>query len=286
MAERIDLTFDRPDDLRNPPDPDHPEQVLYPRSFLLTRMIIGVIGILLPIALILGEWLLLDDAGVRVRGSLSAYYHSSMRDLFVAALCVTGFFLATYMAGQSNKDFWYSLWAGVAVFGVAFLPTQRPGIPDAGPFCGAKPMPEGCAPLQQAFGETPIATLHFICAAAFIFFLAVMSFLFAKREKETEDTPTRVKFLFAKSSRIRLLYICFFVIVGAVGLAVVGMFVEFTVGGLTPLYIAEVASVWAFGTAWFVKSRDLWSALSHGVEVEDTREDREEVGRPRARSAH
>jgi hypothetical protein len=285
MATRTDQTFDRPKNLREPADPSKPADVLYPRSYLLTRMIIGLIGILLPIALILGEWLLLDDAGVRVRGSLSAYYHSSMRDLFVAALCVTGFFLATYMAGQSNKDFWYSLWAGLAVFGVAFLPTQRPGIPDDGPFCGATPMPEGCAPLQQAFGETPVATFHFIFAAAFIISLAVMSFFFAKREKETEETPTRVRFLFAKTSRIRLLYICFGVIVGAVVLAVVGMFVHFTVAGLTTLYIAEVASVWAFGTAWFVKSRDLWSALRHGVEVDDTREGDGKVARTPARTA-
>lgn len=229
--------------------------------------------------------MLLDDAGVRVRGSLSAYYHSSMRDLFVAALCVTGFFLATYMAGQANKDFWYSLWAGLAVFGVAFLPTQRPGIPDDGPFCGAKPVPEGCAPLQQAFGETRVATVHFICAAIFIVFLAAMSYLFAKREKETDDTPTRVRFLFAKTSRIRLLYICFGVIVGAIGLAIAGMIVRFTVAGLTPLYIAEVAAVWAFGTAWFVKSRDLWPALRHGVKVKDTRKGGGEVGQTPAHTA-
>jgi hypothetical protein len=265
-------TFDRPRNLNEPADPNHPESVLYPRSFLLTRMIIGIIGIVLPIAFILGEWLLLDDAGVRVRGSISAYYHSSMRDVFVAGLCVTGFFLATYMAGQANKDFWYSLWAGLAVFGVVFFPTQRPGIPDGDPLCGVLPMPAGCSPIQQRLGETRVATIHFVCAAIFIGMLAVMSFLFAKREKETENTPTRVPFLFSKTSRERILWACFVVIVLAVGLALVGAFFKFTVWVLTPLYIAEVASVWAFGLAWLLKSRDLWPALHHGVEVRDTRD--------------
>ena len=286
MPARTDQTIDRPRNLRAPADPDHPERVLYPRSFLLTRMIVGIIGIVLPLAFIVGEWWLLHDAGVRVRGSISAYYHSSMRDVFVAGLCVTGFFLATYMAGQANKDFWYSLWAGLAVFGVVFFPTQRPGIPDGDPLCGATPMPAGCSPIQQRLGETPVATIHFAFAAIFIASLAVMSFLFAKREKETENTPTRVPFLFARTSRERILWACFVVIVLAVSLAVVGAIFKFTVWVLTPLYIAEVASVWAFGLAWLLKSRDLWPALRHGVKVKDTRErppDADEA--PQARAA-
>jgi hypothetical protein len=32
-------------------------------------------------------------------------------------------------------------------------------------------------------------------------------------------------------------------------------------GPLTPLYVAEVASVWAFGLAWLLKARDLFKAL-------------------------
>jgi hypothetical protein len=271
MAGRSSQTIERPDNLKTPKDPRHPEDVLYARSFLLIRLIVGGIGIVLPFLFIIGEWWLLDDTGVRVRGSLSAYYHSSMRDVFVAGLCVTGFFLATYMAGQANKDFWYSLWAGLAVFGVVFFPTQRPGIPDGDPLCGVTPMPAGCSPIQQRFGETPVATLHFICAAGFIGSLAVISFLFAKRDRdkaEAVDTPPAMKSRYAKTSTI--LYACFAVIVAAIGVAIVGSVWKFTVWELTPLYIGEVASVWAFGCAWFLKSRDLWSAIGHGVEVPDT----------------
>jgi hypothetical protein len=147
-------------------------------------------------------------------------------------------------------------------------------------------MPAGCSPIQQRLGETPVATIHFAFAAVFIASLAVMSFLFAKREKETENTPTRVPFLFARTSRERILWACFVVIVLAVGLAVVGAIFKFTIWVLTPLYIAEVASVWAFGLAWLLKSRDLWPALRHGVKVKDTRErppDADEV--PRAHAA-
>ena len=53
-----------------------------------------------------------------------------MQDVFVSGLCVIGFLLATYMAGEFRTwDFWASLIAGLAVLGVVFFPTSRPGLP-------------------------------------------------------------------------------------------------------------------------------------------------------------
>ena len=59
-------------------------------SFLTFSSILPTVGIVLPIILIIGEAFFLSGGG-RVRGSLSAYYHTSTRDIFVAGLCVTGF---------------------------------------------------------------------------------------------------------------------------------------------------------------------------------------------------
>ncbi len=47
------------------------------------------------------------------------------------------------------------------------------------------------------------------------------------------------------------------VIVAAVLWVAAGHFLELTIGPLTPLYLAEVVSVWAFGVAWLLKARDL-----------------------------
>jgi hypothetical protein len=49
--------------------------------------------------------------------------------------------------------------------------------------------------------------------------------------------------------------------IGAVAWAVFGGLLNVTVWELTPLYIAEVVSVWAFGISWLLKSRDLWTKL-------------------------
>jgi hypothetical protein len=239
-------TLPRPDDLRNTADP----RVLYARSYLLIRMIVGIIGILLPLAFIIGEAVFLRG-GVHVRGSISAYYHTSMRDVFVAGLCVTGFLLATYMSGQSNPDFWYSLLAGVAVLGVVFFPTERPNIQEGAPRCGTTPMPEGCSPFQQQFGETLVAGIHFTLAVVFILSLAWICFLFAYREKQ-----------YKKDARMaRILYSCGWTILLAVAWVIVGQLLNLTIWELTPLYIGEVVSVWAFGLAWLLKSRDLWATL-------------------------
>jgi hypothetical protein len=236
-----------PDDLTDRSDPD----VVYRVGNLWSRAIIGVLGILLPILFILGEAMYLKG-GVHIRGSISAYYHTSMRDTFVAGLCVIGFFLATYLSGETRtRDFWFSLAAGLAVFGVVFFPTTRPHLlPDA-PRCGATPTPDGCSPIQQQLGEGLVAGIHFFFAAIFILGLAAICFVFARPTRPKPEGP----------GMALILRSCGWTIIGAVVFAIVGGLLKFTVWGLTPLYLAEVISVWAFGVAWLLKARDLRKAL-------------------------
>src|SRR5260370_7649342 len=135
-------TFRRPVNMDNNADP----AVLYVRSSLLIRTVVGFIGILLPIVLIIGEAYFLKG-GVHVRGSLSAYYHTSMQDIFVGSLCVTGFLLITYMAGMPRSwGFWLSLLAGVAVLAVVFFPPWPPRVPRGAPPCGSHPSPPAFPP--------------------------------------------------------------------------------------------------------------------------------------------
>ena len=248
MRPLTKLTFDRPKDLSELDNP----AVLYARSFLLTRTVVGVIGMLLPLMLIAAEAFYLRG-GVHVRGSLSAYYHTSVRDIFVGALCVNGILLASYMSAQTNTaDFWLSLLAGISVLGVVFFPTSRPNLGPEDPRCGIVPIPDGCAAIQQLLTEHTAAIIHFACAMLFIVSLGVLCFLFANPERE-------------KGAALRrLLRGCGWLIFGALAWIGIGTWADLAIWELTPLYIGELLSVWAFGVAWLVKGRDLWLRLAKG----------------------
>lgn len=247
------LSFERPPDMTASNDP----RVLYAKSYLAIRSAVGILAIGLPIALIIGESFFLEGS-VRVRGSISAYYHTSMRDIFVGTLCVSGFLLCMYMFGQRGlAEFRYSLVAGVALIGVALVPTARPNLAQGAAACGVVPQPSGCAPLQQLLGEVPVATVHHICAFVFIGCLARIAWIFARREDE----------LAGRHELARVLRGCAFAIMAAIGWIVVGGWLGIDIGPLTPLYVGEVVSVWAFGLSWLLKGglaqRLLPSPTSH-----------------------
>jgi len=245
-------SFQRPQDLSRAEDP----AVLYAKSYLLIRSVLAFIGILLPIAFIVGEAYFIDG-GVQVRGSLSSYYHSTMRDLFVAALAVTGFLLLTYMAGQRNTyDYWLSTAAGIAVLGVVFFPTTRPGVGSA-PTCGTLPEPAGCSAMQQQLGEALTAKIHLVSAAIFVLSLAAIAFVYAHRERRYNAQP--------RLAAIQT--VCGWVIVLAVVWVVLGNWVDLQIGPLTPLYVTEVVSVWAFGLSWLLTGRALLARLIPGVKA-------------------
>jgi len=243
----------------------------YTRSYRAIRLVVGFLGILLPILFIIGEAYYLKG-GVHVRGSLSAYYHTPMQDIFVGGLCVIGFLLATYMAGELKSwDFWASLVAAVAVLGVVFFPTSRSGLPSGAPACGnVEPAPPGCSFVEQALGESRTAVIHAACAVVFILGLAAMSFLFASSEvlagRKQSTGPGR-----ARPSRFRNASLfwthttCAVVILAAGAWVFVGKALGVQIWELTPLYVGEVASVWAFGLSWLLAGFHLTAPARPGI---------------------
>jgi hypothetical protein len=93
------------------------------RSWYSTRLTVGILGIAMPFALIIGDLFVLEGSAW-TRGSLSAYYHSGVRDVFVGVLCIVGVFLISYrMSDWRHPDSWLSTAAGIAALLVAFFPT-------------------------------------------------------------------------------------------------------------------------------------------------------------------
>lgn len=61
------------------------------------------------------------------QGSISAYYYTAARDVFVATLCCLGIMLIVYKGSKDTEDVLLNL-AGTLAFVVAFVPIQLPDV--------------------------------------------------------------------------------------------------------------------------------------------------------------
>jgi len=95
----------------------------YKKQYLLLRQIIGVVGIIFPIVLLAG--CLISSFGA-IPTSFSESYYTPMRDHFVGALFVIGFFLGAYK-GYDKLDMVICITMGVSAVFAALIPT--PEIP-------------------------------------------------------------------------------------------------------------------------------------------------------------
>lgn len=175
-------TYDRVNE-----DPNSsPYGVGFEKSYLGMRLVIGVLGVALPLLLVLVDGLLIEQP-LTIRGSMSAYYHSPARDLFVGGLAACGVTLTSYMFWKWwTWDFIVSLVGGFAVLGVATFPTARPRDPSAHltsldcsyTHDGVPP----CTALQQALGEGTVRTIHLWVTAFVVAAFAGLCLIFALRE--------------------------------------------------------------------------------------------------------
>lgn len=210
---------------------------LYLKSFLLMRTLIGSLAFQMPVAVYLGDTYFRHGDWAS-RGSLSAYYHSGMRDVFTASLCATGAFLVTYKVIEKNLDNTLTFIAGAAAIGVALFPMATD---------------DPLTPLQDRWAEDTVAALHFVSAAAFIGCLAGMSYLFGLREGSRTGRDTRRSPLFWRNFH----WGCAALIVGAV--LFIGVTKSAEVFDDRSLLYGEVVAVWAFGASWFAKGSELFS---------------------------
>jgi hypothetical protein len=205
----------------------------YVRSYLIMRFLVGVLGIAVPVLLVLGEPLLFNDRPFPL-GSLSAYYYSGAREVFVGSLFAIGGFLVTYKIADHSWENVASIVAGLAAITVALFPTGRPGA--------GVPL----TPLQTSLGESTVERVHYGAGAVFFIALAVISYLFSRPGPQTGRRSP------AFWHRFHLA--CCGVIVAALAFALLHLLLHWPGYGLL---IAEVVAVWAFGLSWLMKGFEI-----------------------------
>ena len=219
------------------------------RSFLFERLVIGGLGIALPLVLVFLDWGLFEGNPVP-RDSLSAYYYSGMREWFVLTIGTTGFFLIAYKITESNLDNALSILGGACALLIPIFSTGR----TAAEKLNGYPL----TPLQNLFGEKAVQVVHFAASVGFIVALGGISILFGRREGSRPDHGNR--------RTPRFWRIFHFACAGAIGVAGIWILVTLKIvdGPYWSLLAGETACAVAFGASWFAKGFEIQYLLGRG----------------------
>jgi len=193
-------------------------------SYLTLRKFVGLIGILLPFALVIIHMLLARQ--VVLLGSVSGYYYTDVRGVLVGSLCAIGVFLFAYR-GYYEWDDKLTNAAGIFAIGVALFPT---------------------APVNPSPRARDIGYVHLTCAGLLFAALAVIA-LWQFTKTDPVKGPTE-----QKKKRNLVYRVCGSVIVLCLVLVPIeSLVIGAPIQRFKPLFWLEAVAVVAFGIAWLVK---------------------------------
>ncbi len=192
------------------------------------RRAIGIVGIIMPLILFLGA-LMFCQMGIQ--SSISAYYHTCMRDVFVGIMCVIGVFLFAYRGYENEEDNFVSNLGGIFAIGVAFFPTTAS---------------HSVTQLDKILGW-----MHLSFAVLFFMTLVYFSLcLFTRTDVEKQPTEMKLK-------RNRVYRVCGYVMAVALLLIVVinllPIDTKMMFAPYKPIFWLEAIAIVAFGISWLTK---------------------------------
>ncbi len=201
-------------------------------SHLSLRKTIGILGFTHPFILIVGGYFIFGDA---VQDSMSNYYYTGMRDVFVSITIATGLFLYAYKGYDKSEDMLGNI-AFILTMGIAFLP-MTPDIPN---------------PTET---QVILGNIHIISAVAFLCLLAYFCICLFTKSDERTQTPK-------KQLRNKIYRASGYTILATIALMSTFLFVisdelRVSLTAYHPIFWLEALSLLAFGLAWMVKGEAL-----------------------------
>ena len=196
-------------------------------SYLTLRKTVGVLGITFPMVLAIG--CLVCGDSTELKESISAYYATNMRDIFVGILFAIGCFFFAYRGYDDGRDIWPGKIACVSVLGVALFPVDST-IPT-------------------------IETMHYI--SAFVLF-ATLSYFSICLFTSTSTDPT-FKITDEKRKRNKVYKICGYIMCGCIASIIIFMcfLSETKLASCKPVFWLETFLLVAFGVSWLIKGETL-----------------------------
>ena len=225
--------------------PDEPSVL----SYFAQRRAAGYIGFLLPLAVLTYDHLTLGC----LPGSISASYHTGVRNFFVGSLCAVGVFLISSIGYAEDKP--WSIFAGVMAFVVAFCPTKA----------------DGCRASGASGPSTVIPVIHGIAACAlFLTFAYFCLVLFTRTQKDgvVISRPKLAELPKPKRHRNIAFLVCGWIMVTAMAVFAAWVGAAKWLNVPKPhhlLFVVEWVCLWAFGFAWLVNGQQLFKDAEAGV---------------------
>lgn len=193
-------------------------------SYMTLRKAVGYLGMLLPFALLAGNWVIFSG---RLQQSVSDYYYTGMRGVLVGGLCVIGAFLLAYH-GYDRWDSLFSNAAGVGAVGVALFPTP---------------------PDHPSTAANIVGDFHFAFGAVMFASLIVIALWLFRKTGPGGRTH-------AKQLRDTVYLICGLIMLVSLALAgIVSLPFATGLNSLNPVFWLETIAIAAFGVSWLVKGQ-------------------------------
>ncbi|HWY19628.1 MAG TPA: hypothetical protein VNX26_00310 [Candidatus Acidoferrum sp.] len=195
-------------------------------SYLALRKAVGDVAVGLPFALAIPWWVLQHHI---IQSSISAYYYTGMRNLFVGSLCAISLFMLC-ARGYDRKDEIAGVFSALCALGVAFFPTA--------PDWGATQHQHDIGIVHYVFAGLLFSTLAYFCLVLF--------------KMTAANHPLTRK----KLQRNKIYTVCGCVIIASMLLIFVLkkiLKIDYFPGHLGTLFCFESTALFAFGLAWLVK---------------------------------
>ncbi|MBN1695622.1 hypothetical protein JW879_09560 [candidate division WOR-3 bacterium] len=205
-------------------------------SYISLRRLIGILGMLLPFICVFGGLLI---SGIPIRSSISSYYHTNMRDVFVGILIGVSLFLMTYK-GYERIDNIVTAMSGLAALGVVIFPSR---------YSLVSTEPLGVFQISPVISDK----IHAVCSVIFFILLAINSIFLFTLTKNKNIPKTRNK-------KIRnCIYIsCGIIILLSLLILLIRSLIGVGVENDKTLLVFETIMLLAFGTSWLVKGKTLF----------------------------
>jgi hypothetical protein len=201
------------------------------RSYLTLRKAVGGVALALPFAVAIPCWVFQSHL---IESSISGYYYTVMRNIFVGSLCAIAMFMFC-TRGYDRKDEVAGVFSSIFAVGVAFCPTT----------------PRCCATSWQQ----TIGIFHYTFAILLFSILAYFCLVLFRMSAEDRQVTRQ------KLQRNMVYTICGYMIIASMTmiavfkLLAVLKLLEVTnlIGPLGVVFCFETTALLAFGIAWLTK---------------------------------